>query len=142
MHTSNDTTTSLDRLDIDLLDDGCVELKQGTFEYYDISVTLHRCHLDLLARMTGYVPADEVGRACERVQDRLRLLASMVEAHTQHGAPLRAAVAAIVPEHVPVSAMPRTPPATPESAPVMTAASTMAAPPDLFSEKSDGEQKR
>lgn len=105
-------------------------------------VILEPEQLDTLARMAGYLPADEIIVACERLQDRLRLLAAMVKAHTNDGDPLRAAVAAIVPEHAPASAMPRTPPATAESAPVMAVASTMAAPPDLFSEKSDGEQKR
>ena len=78
-------------LDIEVLDDGGVELKQGEVDCYDISVLLHPCHLDVLAGLTGFVRAAEVARACERLQDRLNLLIGLVEAHTQPSDPLRAA---------------------------------------------------
>ena len=87
--------TSLAQLDIELLADGGFELKQGEIDSYDISVVLHPCQLALLASMAGFVPVAEVARACERLHDRLDLLAAMVRAHTKEGDPLRAAVAVL-----------------------------------------------
>lgn len=92
--------------------------------------------LDTLARMADYIPITDVKSACERLKDRLYLLAGMVEAHTRQGDPLRAAVAAIVPEYVSVSAMQRTPPVAPETVPLMASATIPPASPpmDLFSD--------
>lgn len=61
-------------------------------------------HLDTLARMAGYLPASEVHRGCERVQERLALLGAMVRAHTREGDPLRAAVACLLKTEVPKTA--------------------------------------
>jgi hypothetical protein len=59
-------------------------------------VILEPEQLDTLARMAGYLPIDEITRACERERERLALLAAMVHAHTREGDPLRAAVAALL----------------------------------------------
>ncbi|MBC9070952.1 hypothetical protein IAI53_03155 [Thauera sp. CAU 1555] len=52
--------------------------------------------LDALARMAGYMPADEITKACERERERLALLAAMVQAHTGQGDPLRVAAALLL----------------------------------------------
>jgi hypothetical protein len=127
-------------LELARCDDGDILLSQGFDGNGDeMTVRLHRCHLDLLASMTGYLSENVVARTCERLKDRLHLLAGMVEAHTRQGDPLRAAVAAIVPEYVSLSAMQRNPPVRPDSVPLMPSAAIPPAPPsmDLFSDIAD-----
>lgn len=103
MNTSNESSirTFLD-LTIEQHPGGDWNLKQdgSPFDGTDIHwIILAPEQLDTLARMAGFVPVAEIVRACERLKDRLHLLAGMVEAHTRQGDPLRAAVAAIVPEY-------------------------------------------
>lgn len=86
-------------LEIVACDDGDILLSQGQDDCGDeIMVRLHRFHLGLLADMTGFVSANEVAHTLQHMNDRLNLLAAMVEAHTRLGDPLRAVVAAIVPD--------------------------------------------
>lgn len=76
-------------LEISQCDDGDILIEQGD-EY--ARIRLHRCHVPLIAEMSGFVPAHEVDRATERLQDRLNLIASLVRAHTKPGDPLRVVV--------------------------------------------------
>lgn len=92
---TRDPDECLLELDIEMLDNGDVLLRQGVIDHYDISVILHPCHLDLLASLTGFVRIAEVGRATERFQDRINLLAALIDAHTKPGDPLRAAAAVL-----------------------------------------------
>lgn len=48
-------------------------------------------HVATIARMAGFVPSTEVGRACERLQDRLHLLAGLIQANASDNAALCAA---------------------------------------------------
>lgn len=105
-------------LEIVACDDGDILLSQGYDDCgEEIMVRLHPCHLDLLADMSGFVSANEVAHTLQHMNDRLNLLAAMVEAHTRQGDPLRAAVAAIVPDaprHITPTTAPRL---SPENAP-------------------------
>lgn len=86
-------------LSIERRTDGDWNLKQDAGPCDDTSehwIIMAPEQLNTLARMAGYVPADEIKRACERVLDRLNLLAVMVKAHTREGDPLRDAVAALL----------------------------------------------
>lgn len=118
----------LHELEIARCDDGDILLSQG----YDLdgdeySVRLHRTHLDLLAEMAGYLSENEVARTCERLKDRLHLLAAVVTAHTRPGDPLRAAVAVIVPESIQTAGPTAAPHLSSENAPRIETL-------DLFSE--------
>lgn len=113
----NNPDERLCELEIARCDDGDILLSQG----YDLdgdgySVRLHRCHLDLLASLTGFVSENEVARTCGHLKDRLHLLAAMVEAHTRPGDALRAAVAAIVPDAPRHITAPYAPHLSPENA--------------------------
>lgn len=79
-------------------DDGSFELWQSPdlADDFDGRIVLHPTHVALLAQSAGFVPAERVTEACERLRDRINLLSSMVRAMTSDSDPLRAAVDAIV----------------------------------------------
>lgn len=81
-------------LEICLCDDGDILIEQGRCGNCDEDslIRLHRSQIPLVAKLGGFVPADEVARATERLQDRLSILASLVRAHTKTGDPLRIVV--------------------------------------------------
>lgn len=85
-------------LEITLLDDGSVELTQGYLE--DASLIIHPCHLDFLAKLTGFVRKDEVEhevrRACAHLHDRLNVLAAVLTAYAKDDERLRSVVDACV----------------------------------------------
>ena len=81
-------------LSIDVADDGDVLLRSGRCPscQEDSFIRLHRTQIPLVAEAGGFVPAGDVVKATERLQDRLDLLISLVRAHTQAGDPLRIVV--------------------------------------------------
>lgn len=115
MHERNPDDLLLE-LEITYYDDGDVELRQGEFDGYDMTVTLHRSQMALLAREKGFIDAEEVGRRVGAIQDRLSLLVGLVRSHCGEGHPLRAAadfLAGDAPE--PPTTAPDAPPASPRS---------------------------
>lgn len=78
-------------LEVSRCDDGDILIEQGRCWSCDevLQIRLHRSQIPLVAEMGGFVPAGEVIRATERLNDRLSLLASLVRAHTKPGDPLR-----------------------------------------------------
>lgn len=93
---NNEPHERMENLEITLLDDGSVELKQGFLE--EVFVTIHPCHLDHLAKLTGYVREDEVERkiqqACARLHDRVEMLAALLTAYAKDDERLRLLVEA------------------------------------------------
>ena len=81
-------------LEISQCDDGDILIEQGRCGNCgeDSPIRLHRSHIPLIAELGGFVPIDDVARAIERTQDRLRFMALLVRAHTQPGDPLRIVV--------------------------------------------------
>lgn len=137
----NNPDERLYELEIVACDDGDYLLTQGFDGGGDeIMVRLHRTQLDLLAGMAGFVSENEVARVCERLKDRLNILAALIHSQTDEGDPLRAAVAAIVPDaprRITATAEPRQ---APESAPATELADASTPAPvsgDLFSEYAD-----
>jgi len=81
-------------LDITQCDDGDLLIEQGRCWSCaeSVPIRLHRSQIPVIAEMGGFVAADEVTHATERMRDRLNLIASLVRAHTKLGEPLRIVV--------------------------------------------------
>lgn len=81
-------------LELSLCDNGDILIEQGRCGNCDeeILTRLHRSHIPLIAELGGFVPADDVTRATERLLDRLNLMAALVRAHSNPGDPLRVVV--------------------------------------------------
>lgn len=95
---NNELHECIEDLEITQLTDGSMKLKQGFIE--PSIVILHPCHLDYLAKVTGYVREDEVERqvqqACARLQDWVALLAAQLTAYAKDDERLRQVVQACV----------------------------------------------
>lgn len=81
-------------LELSLCDNGDILIEQGRCGNCDeeILTRLHRSQIPLIAELGGFVPADDVTRATERLLDRLNLMAALVRAHSNPGDPLRVVV--------------------------------------------------
>lgn len=81
-------------LEINLCDDGDILIEQGRCWSCNenVPIRLHRSQIPLIAKLGDCVPAGDVARATERLQDRFSLLASLVRAHTKLDDPLRIVV--------------------------------------------------
>lgn len=76
-----------------LCDDGDILVAQGLCGCGDeVLVRLHRSQIPLVAELGGFVLADDVTRATERLQDRLVLVVSLVRSHCKPDDPLRLVV--------------------------------------------------
>ena len=90
-------TERLWQLETMLCDDGDILLAQGECGCGDeVLVRLHRSQIPLVAKLGGFVPADDVARATERLQDRLGLVVSLVRSHCKPDDPLRIVVDALL----------------------------------------------
>ena len=78
-------------LELSLCENGDILIEQGRCGNCDEQVLtrLHRSQIPLIAELGGFVPANDVARATERLQDRLSFMDSLVRAHTKPGEPLR-----------------------------------------------------
>lgn len=86
-------TERLWQLETMLCDDGDILLAQGECGCGDeILVRLHRSQIPLVAELGGFVPAEDVSKATERLQDRLSLVVSLVRSHCKPDDPLRLVV--------------------------------------------------
>lgn len=59
-------------------------------------IRLHRCHFPLLADHLGLLTREQFDQATERLADRLRVLAALIEGHTRPCDPLRVAADALL----------------------------------------------
>ena len=76
-----------------LCDDGDILLAQGECGCGDeVLVRLYRSQIPLVAELGGFVPAEAVTKATERLQDRINLMVSLVRSHCKPDAPLRLVV--------------------------------------------------
>ena len=86
-------TERLWQLETMLCDDGDILLAQGECGCGDeILVRLHRSQIPLVAELGGFVPAGDVTKATERLQDRLSLLVALVRSHCNPDDPRRLVV--------------------------------------------------
>lgn len=78
-------------LEICKCDDGDILLEQGVCWSCSesLQIRLHRSQIPLIAELVGLVPAGDVARATERLEDRLKLLVSLIRAHCKPHEPLR-----------------------------------------------------
>lgn len=82
-------TERLWQLETMLCADGDILPAQGECGCGDeVLVRLHRSQIPLVAELGGFVPADNVARATERLQDRLSLVVSLVRSHCKPDDPL------------------------------------------------------
>lgn len=81
-------------LEINLCDDGDILIEQGRCWSCNenVPIRLHCSQIPLIAKLGDYVPAGDVARATERLQDRFSLLSALVRAHTKLDDPLRIVV--------------------------------------------------
>lgn len=79
------------QLEIKQCDDGDILLDQGQCWSCGeaAEIRLHRSQIHLVAELGGFVPAGDVVRATERLEDRLKLLVSLIRAHCKPHEPLR-----------------------------------------------------
>lgn len=88
-----DSDEKMWELETMLLEDGDILLAQGYCGCGDETlIRLHRSQIPLVAELGGFVPADDVARATERLQDRLSLVVSLVRSHCKPDDPLRLVV--------------------------------------------------
>lgn len=129
-------------LEIAACDDGDYLLSQGLdLNGDEYTIRLHRTQLDLLAGLAGYVSENEVARICARLKDRLNILAALIHSQTDEDSPLRAAVAAIMPEGCPSITATFEARQGLESAPAIESADVAPVSGDLFSEIADEVQR-
>ena len=76
-------------IEIQRCDDGDILLRQGQCGCGDdVTVRLHTCHFSLMAKYLELMTHDEFDNATTRNNDRLHLLASLINAHLSPEHPL------------------------------------------------------
>lgn len=84
-------------IEIERCDDGDLLLRQGECGCGDdVTVRLHTCHFSLMAKYLELMTHDEFDNATTRNNDRLHLLASLINAHLPPEHPLVIATTALL----------------------------------------------